>query len=405
MALPMLPRTSWQPGGDHSGWTWGLEGRKSTPVGLWCPGTALTWPTLSYGGTKGARRLLLSFPTLQPTPWSSCGREGLGKSPMGPTGGPTTSSHSSYHWQDEATCGCSQPGGVCTGRAECSLPWHRGTQGLTLPRCVFSSPQTNRGAFLTLLVKSRGTSTRCGMEPVPRRGTCRDTQRDSASHWSHSPLPQLKRPPWGSGFLRSPAGKTSPRMETFPKVSAACLGKGCLDITLPQKARLRVQKCWKTALLWPCWAPRGAEVAAGAGCPQAQSRMAHFCNRSQWQLGTILWRNQSAKPSAGDGCPSPMSLRESCHVTTALSHRRAAGSSPRGCSAFSERGFPGAASRHRKRLTRRGFRTECGFAAFTVERGMRAASSGGRAGSWRASHQWLCSPRHGYGLGQLCQGR
>lgn len=52
--------------------------------------------------------------------------------------------------------------------------------------------------------------------------------------------------------------------------------------------------------------------------------MAHFSNWRTLQLGAILQKNLSAKPSAGDGCQSPVSPQGSSHIAVALSHRAGA---------------------------------------------------------------------------------
>lgn len=54
--------------------------------------------------------------------------------------------------------------------------------GLILAHCFFLSPQISCGTFLTLLLhrwvaRSRGTSTYCGMEPMPRHGMHKEIQR------------------------------------------------------------------------------------------------------------------------------------------------------------------------------------------------------------------------------------
>ena len=133
-------------------------------------------------------------------------------------------------------------------------------------------------------------------------------------------------------------------------------------------------------------------MAAGAGHPCAWSRTARFCNWSTLQLGIILQRNPSANPSAGDGCLSPVSPQESHHVTTALSHRSGAGSSPPQPLSLWRVWFHQAASCHRKRLMHNGFCTKRGFIAFTMGLGTRQHHLGlGRgAGEHPTSGSALC---------------
>lgn len=88
----------------------------------------------------------------------------------------------------------------------------------------------------------------------------------------------------------------------------------------------------------------------------------------------------------------------------ALSHRSGAGSSPRGRSAFGERGFTGQPAG-----TKKGLCTKCGFIAFTMGMGTRQHQLGVRLGASEhpTSGSALCgtamnwviwqqlSPRHG----------
>ena len=176
---------------------------------------------------------------------------------------------------------------------------------------------------------------------MPWLGMCRNIQRAKGLCFPLEPLISAlsEGSSWGSSFLHSPAGRISSRMERLAEVSTAHLGKGCLDITFPQTALLHVQKCWKTAFLWSCCTLTQTETAAGAEHPRAWSRTACFLNWSTWQLRLILQRNPSANPATGDICPTLVSLRESRHVTMALSHCSGAGSSPDSHSAFGECGF------------------------------------------------------------------
>ena len=279
--------------------------------------------------------------------------------------------------------------------------------GLILARCFVLSPQTNSRPFLTLLAQSRGTSTRCGMEPMPRHGMCRDIQRAKGLCFSLEPLasPPSKGSPVGFRLLALTCRENISQDGDICKGVHCPFREGMPGCYLPPKGTFACSEMLENSIFMALLDPKLSRDGSGSGAPMCMEQDSSFL-----QLEHIAIRNNPPeKPERKPVCrrwlpePGVPTGEPPCHHSSE-SPLRSWELPPAAAQPLASVVSPGS-QLSPKEVDAQRLLHQTWLYCFYHGAGDKAASSGAWAGSWRASHQRLRSLRHGYALGRPCWSR